>query len=99
MKIIEFLEENKTELFNKVIEEELVDADDVEEGYFTIEDLELMEGCYEKGDDLIDTDEICSVMEGLDLSFKRKFVKDTYGGGEIEWKINGKKIYGLIYNV
>ena len=42
---------------------------------------------------LIESEEICGVLEGVDLSFKRKFVRDIYGDGfEFELKINNKRI-------
>ena len=102
MKIGEYLEQNKTELWNELIKHELLDMDDVEDEYITIDDLDCKQtGCYEgKGDDLIETDEICGVMEGMDLSFSRKYVMDEYGDAkEFEIKVNGKKVYGLSYNV
>jgi len=101
MKIIEFLKESKEELFNKLVELELVCIDDVEDGTLSVEDLEFEIGCYEKGNDLIESEEICSVLEGLDLSFERKFVKKIYGdeSKEFEFEFKGKKIFGLGYNV
>ena len=101
MKIIEFLEGSKEELFNKLVEEELVYIDDVEDGTLSVEDLMFERGCYEKGDDLIESEEICGVLEGLDLSFERKFVKKIYGdeSNEFEFEFKGKKIFGLGYNV
>lgn len=98
--IIKFLEENKVELFDKLVELELVCIDDVEDGYLSVDDLTFVNGCYEKGDDLIDSEEICGVLEGLDLSFKRKFVKCVYGDAyEFEFDFKGEKIFGLSYNV
>ena len=95
MKIIEFLKENKEELFNKLVEKGFIDKDDVD-----INDLMFEIGCYEKGDDLIESEEICGVLEGVDLSFKRKFVKNLYGDAyEFEFEFKGKKVYGLSYNV
>jgi hypothetical protein len=100
MNIIKFLEENKVELFDKLIELELVCIDDVEDGDLSVDDLTFVKGYYEKGDDLIESEEICGVLVGLDLSFKRKFVKDVYGDAwEVEFDVKGKKVFGLSYNV
>ena len=100
MTVIEFLKESKEELFNKLVELEFIDSDEVEDGDIDVNDLMFEVGCYEKGDDLIESEEICGVLEGVDLSFKRKFVRDIYGDGfEFELKINNKRIYGLSYSV
>lgn len=102
MKIGEYLEQNKTELWNELIKHELLNMDDVEDECITIDDLDCNQtGCYEgKGDELIETDEICGVMEGLDLSFNKKYVRDKYGdAGEFMIEVNGKRVYGLRYNV
>lgn len=102
MKIGEYLEQNKTELWNELIKHELLALDDIEDGYITIDDLYCNRtGCYEgEGDELIETDEICGVMEGMDLSFDRKYVTDKYGdASEFEIEVNGKKMFGLRYNV
>jgi hypothetical protein len=102
MKIGEYLEQNKTELWNELIKHELIDMDDVEDEYITIDNLDCKQtGCYEgKGDDLIETDEICGIMEGMDLSFDKKYVKAfEYEASEFMIEVNGKKVYGLSYNV
>jgi hypothetical protein len=58
-------------------------------------------GCYEKGNDLIDSEDICVLLEGLDVSFDRKFVKRIYDdeSSEFEFEFKGEKIFGLGYNV
>lgn len=104
MEIQQFLNENKIELWDKLIEHELLNMDDVENGHITIDDLDCDQIGYYEGDEngLIKTDEICGVMEGMDLSFIEKYVRleDDYNGvDEFEIEINGRKIYGLSYNV
>lgn len=103
MKIGEYLEQNKTELWNELTKHELLNTDDVENGYITIDDLHCKRmGCYEgKGNELIETSNICGVMEGMDLSFDRKYVRVNYEyeASEFEIEVNGKKVYGLRYNV
>lgn len=102
MKIQEFLQQNKTELWNKLIEHDKLSSDDVRDGYLTIDDLDCTNnGYYEGIYTLIETDNICSVMEGMDLSFDRKYVKaeSIYDADEFEIEVNGKAIYGLRYNV
>ena len=53
--IIKFLEENKVELFEKLVELELVfiDEEDDDEDRLSVDDLMFEVGCYEKGNDLI----------------------------------------------
>ena len=99
MKIGEYLEQNKTELWNELIKHELLNMDDIEDGYITINDLYCDRmGCWEGEDQL--TDKICGVMEGMDLSFDRKYVTDKYSDtSEFEIEVNGKKVFGLRYNV
>ena len=98
--IIKFLEENKVELFDKLVELKLVYIDDVEDGYLSVDDLMFVKGAYEKGDEVIESEEICGILEGMDLSFKRKFVKCVYGDDyEFEFDFKGEKIFGLSYNV
>jgi len=98
--IIKFLEDNKVELFDKLVELKLVCIDDVEDGLLSVDDLEFVGGCYEKGNTLIDSEEICGLLEGLDLSFERKYVKCIYGDAyEFEFDFKGEKIFGLSYNV
>ena len=50
MKIIEFLKENKVELFDKLVELKLVyiDEEDDEEDRLSVDDLMFEVGCYEK---------------------------------------------------
>jgi hypothetical protein len=94
--IIKFLEENKVELYNKLIEIEEIEECEVE-----LDDLMFEVGCYEKGNDLIDSEDICVLLEGLDVSFDRKFVKRIYDdeSSEFEFEFKGEKIFGLGYNV
>ena len=103
MKIIEFLKENKVELFDKLVELKLVyiDEEDDEEDRLSVDDLMFEVGCYEKGNDLIDSEDICVLLEGFDVSFDRKFVKKIYDdeSSEFEFEFNGEKIFGLGYNV
>ena len=103
MKIIEFLKENKVELFDKLVELKLVyiDEEDDEEDRLSVDDLMFEVGCYEKGNDLIDSEDICVLLEGFDVSFDRKFVKRIYDdeSNEFEFEFKGKKIFGLGYNV
>jgi hypothetical protein len=101
--IIKFLEENKVELFEKLVELELVfiDEEDDDEDRLSVDDLMFEVGCYEKGNDLIDSEDICVLLEGLDVSFDRKFVKRIYDdeSSEFEFEFKGEKIFGLGYNV
>jgi hypothetical protein len=103
MKIIEFLKENKVELFDKLVELKLVyiDEEDDEEDRLSVDDLMFEVGCYEKGNDLIDSEDICILLDGFDVSFDRKFVKRIYDdeSNEFEFEFKGKKIFGLGYNV
>ena len=103
MKIIEFLKENKVELFDKLVELKLVyiDEEDDEEDRLSVDDLMFEVGCYEKGNDLIDSEDICILLDGFDVSFDRKFVKRIYDdeSNEFEFEFKGKKILGLGYNV
>ena len=103
MQIIEFLKENKVELFDKLVELKLVyiDEEDDEEDRLSVDDLMFEVGCYEKGDALIDSEDICVLLEGFDVSFDRKFVKRIYDdeSNEFEFEFKGKKIFGLGYNV
>ena len=50
---------------------------------------------------LIDSEDICVLLEGFDVSFDRKFVKKIYGdeSSEFEFEFKGEKIFGLGYNV
>ena len=64
--IIKFLEENKVELFDKLVELKLVYIDDVEDGYLSVDDLMFVKGAYEKGDEVIESEEICGILEGMD---------------------------------
>jgi hypothetical protein len=102
MKIIEFLKENKVELFDKLVELKLVyiDEEDDEEDRLSVDDLMFEVGCYEKGNDLIDSEDICILLDGFDVSFDRKFVKRIYDDESNEFEFEkGKKIFGLGYNV
>jgi hypothetical protein len=103
MKIIEFLKENKVELFDKLVELKLIyiDEEDDEEDRLSVDDLMFEVGCYEKGNDLIDSEDICILLDGFDVSFDRKFVKRIYDdeSNEFEFEFKGKKIFGLGYNV
>ena len=96
MKIIDFLKENKEELFNK-----LVEIKEIEEGEVELDDLMFEVGCYEKGNTLIDSEDICVVLEGLDLSFDKKLVKLVSGceGRMFEFDFKGEILFGLIYDV
>jgi hypothetical protein len=103
MKIIEFLKENKVELLDKLVELKLVyiDEEDDEEDRLSVDDLMFEVGCYEKGNDLINSEDICILLDGFDVSFDRKFVKRIYDdeSNEFEFEFKGKKIFGLGYNV
>jgi hypothetical protein len=103
MKIIEFLKENKVELFDKLVELKLIyiDEEDDEEDRLSVDDLMFEVGCYEKGNDLINSEDICILLDGFDVSFDRKFVKRIYDdeSNEFEFEFKGKKIFGLGYNV
>ena len=68
--IIKFLEENKVDLYNKLIEIEEIEECEVE-----LEDLMFEVGCYEKGNTLIDSEDICILLEGFDVSFDKILVK------------------------
>ena len=100
MKIVDFLKESKEELFNKLIELRFIDKWEVEEGDIEVDDMIFDIGYYEKGDDLIESDEICVLFDGFDVSFDRKFVKKIYGdeSEECEFEFKDKKIFGLRYN-
>ena len=96
MKIIEFLKENKVELFEKLIE---IDEFYIEET--EIDDLMFEVGCYEKGNTLVDSEEICVLLEGFDVSFDKKLVKcfDYDECRNFEFEFKDKKIYCVLYNV
>jgi hypothetical protein len=101
MTVIEFLKESKEELFNKLVELEFIDSDEVEDGDIDVNDLMFEVGCYEKGNTLIDSEDICVLLEGFDVSFDKKLVKcvgyDECRNFEFEFK--DKKIYCVIYDV
>ena len=103
MKIIEFLKENKVELFDKLVELKLVyiDEEDDEEDRLSVDDLMFEVGCYEKGNTLIDSEDICILLEGFDVSFDKKLVRlvDRYEGRMFEFDFKDEKIFGLKYNV
>jgi hypothetical protein len=94
--IIKFLEENKVDLYNKLIEIEEIEECEVE-----LDDLMFEVGCYEKGNTLIDSEDICMLLEGFDVSFDKKLVRlvDRYEGRMIEFDFKDEKIFGLKYNV
>ena len=94
--IIKFLEENKVDLYNKLIE-----INEIEECEVELDDLMFEVGCYEKGNTLIDSEDICMLLEGFDVSFDKKLVRlvDRYEGRMIEFDFKGEKIFGLKYNV
>ena len=96
MKIIEFLKENKVELFDKLVELELVEIEEDD-----INDLLFEVGCYEKGNTLVDSEEICVLLEGFDVSFDKKLVKcfDYDECRNFEFEFKDKKIYCVLYNV
>ena len=94
--IIKFLEENKVDLYNKLIEIEEIEECEVE-----LDDLMFEVGCYEKGNILIDSEDICILLEGFDVSFDKKLVRlvDRYEGRMFEFDFKDEKIFGLKYNV
>ena len=94
--IIKFLEENKVDLYNKLIEIEEIEECEVE-----VDDLMFEVGCYEKGNTLIDSEDICMLLEGFDVSFDKKLVRlvDRYEGRMFEFDFKDEKIFGLKYNV
>ena len=94
--IIKFLEENKVDLYNKLIE-----INEIEECEVELDDLMFEVGCYEKGNTLIDSEDICILLEGFDVSFDKKLVRlvDRYEGRMIEFDFKDEKIFGLKYNV
>jgi len=95
MKIIEFLKENKVELFDKLVELELVEIEEDE-----INDLLFEVGCYEKGNTLVDSEDICVLLEGFDVSFDKKLVRCFDYECEMgEFEFKDKIIYSLRYNV
>ena len=95
MKIIEFLKENKVELFDKLVELELVEIEEDE-----INDLLFEVGCYEKGNTLVDSEDICVLLEGFDVSFDKKLVRCfDYECEMSEFEFKDKIIYSLRYNV
>jgi hypothetical protein len=90
-------------LFDKLVELKLIyiDEEDDEEDRLSVDDLMFEVGCYEKGNDLIISEDICILLDGFDVSFDRKFVKRIYDdeSNEFEFEFKGKKIFGLGYNV
>ena len=94
--IIKFLEENKVDLYNKLIEIEEIEDCEVE-----LDDLMFEVGCYEKGNTLIDSEDICVLLEGFDVSFDKKLVRlvSGYEGRMFEFNFKDEKIFGLKYNV
>ena len=100
--IIKFLEENKVELFEKLVELKLVfiDEEDDDEDRLSVDDLMFEVGYYEKGNDLIESEDICVLLEGLDVSFDRKLVRCFDCECEMsEFEFKDKIIYSLRYNV
>lgn len=98
-----FLSENRTELWNKLVEQDIVNP---EYHFHNKNDMDFtVNGYYETADDngeidLIESEHICGLFEGMDLSFDRKYVTDMYGNAkEFEIEVNGKTIYGLSYNM
>jgi hypothetical protein len=95
MNIIKFLEENKVDLYNKLVELEEIEIEEVE-----IDDLMFEVGCYERGNTLIDSEDICVLLEGFDVSFDKKLVRCFYGECKMsEFEFKDKIIYSLRYNV
>ena len=95
MNVIKFLEENKVELYNKLIELEEIEIEEVE-----IDDLMFEVGCYEKGNTLIDSEDICVLLDGFDVSFNRKLVRNYSSECEMsEFEFKDKIIYSLRYNM
>jgi hypothetical protein len=95
MKIIEFLKENKVELYNKLVELEEIEIEEVD-----IDDLMFEVGCYEKGNTLIDSEDICVLLEGFDVSFDKKLVRCFDSECEMsEFEFKDKIVYSLRYNV
>ena len=94
--IIKFLEENKVDLYNKLIEIEEIEECEVE-----LDDLMFEVGCYEKGNTLIDSEDICMLLEGFDVSFDKKLVKlvSRCEGRMFEFDFKDEKIFGLKYDV
>ena len=96
-----FLSENRTELWNILTKQNIIDPE-----YWNITDMDFnTNGYYETADDngeidLVESEHICGLLEGMDLSFSRKYVTDMYGdASEFMIEVNGKKVYGLGYNV
>ena len=96
MKIIEFLKENKVELFDKLVEIDEFYLEETE-----IDDLMFEIGCYENGITLVDSEEICTLLEGFDVSFNEKLVKclDYEECRNFEFEFKDKKIHCVLYNV
>lgn len=96
MKIIEFLKENKVELFDKLVEIDEFYLEETE-----IDDLMFEVGCFEKGNTLVNSEEICVLLEGFDVSFDKKLVKCFYydEARNFEFDFKDKKIYCVLYNV
>jgi len=96
MNIIEFLKENKEELYNKLVELKEIEIEEVE-----IDDLMFEVGCYEWGYTLIDSEDICVLLEGFDVSFDKRLVRiyDDYESRNFEFEFKDKKIYCVKYNV
>jgi hypothetical protein len=95
MNIIKFLEENKVELYDKLVELDLIEIEEVE-----LDDLMFEVGCYEKGNTLIDSEDICVLLEGFDVSFDKKLVRCfDYECEMSEFEFKDKIIYSLRYNV
>ena len=91
--IIDFLNQNKQELLDKLAVKFNWDEYDIEEfGEYKVE----MGGDEDGKDD----EEIAGLGDaGLDFSFNPKKVKDTYGDAEdFVLTIAGKPVYGISYN-
>lgn len=95
--VIEFLEDNKVELVDKMIKLNYFDEEDDD-----VDEICLIKGCYFDDDNkfIDNVDYVCNVVDGFDVSFERKYVKDTFGdANEVEIEINNIKLYCLLYNV
>ena len=92
--ILSFLKQNKTDLIDNLSQEFQFDEDDKEE--YSGMDIEI------GGDSTGELDNAIAGFgeAGLDFSFDKSKVEDTFGdASNFTLEIGGKKIYGIAYNV
>ena len=81
------LRRNRDELYDKLVELEVIDKDKVK-----VKDFNFKNGCIEFEDFIL--------LDGLEVSFDKKLVDfedSVYGSKLIEFEIKGKRVFGISY--